>query len=206
MSWSYSLSSSVQWETYIRQTLSVSRVFRLSSTRFIFLAVNNTFLTTNPSVYVTWLKNPNTKASFYIIRQVNASWEWVFCWMYNQCAHSTYFGQVRSKITSWVLVLQLFPSWVVIWSSMVVILASLCKFKTLLEHTLSSLWYILYFQSKHDFREQIKALILNCTYHDDIWSWWNGLIDHLWWYWTDSRACYCSRIICKCRNPGWSEH
>lgn len=50
---------------------------------FIFLAVNNTFLTTNPSVYVTWLKNPNTKASFYIIRQVNASWEWVFCCIIN---------------------------------------------------------------------------------------------------------------------------
>ncbi|KXN92303.1 putative beta-galactosidase A [Leucoagaricus sp. SymC.cos] len=40
-----------------------------------FSAVNNTQLTTNPNVYTTWLRNPDTEASFYITRQVNVSWE-----------------------------------------------------------------------------------------------------------------------------------
>ncbi|KAJ3574796.1 hypothetical protein NP233_g1522 [Leucocoprinus birnbaumii] len=39
------------------------------------LIVNGTNLTTNPSVYTTWLQNPDTQASFYITRQVNASWD-----------------------------------------------------------------------------------------------------------------------------------
>jgi hypothetical protein len=36
---------------------------------------NSTGMADNANVYTTWLKNPDTGASFFITRQVNVSWE-----------------------------------------------------------------------------------------------------------------------------------
>ena len=68
---------------FLRSTPDLYKTYFVSECAGVLLAIvvsyhgaaNDTALTTNPEgVFATWLKNPDTGASFFITRQANVTW------------------------------------------------------------------------------------------------------------------------------------